>query len=419
MFTKEELESELSGVKTALEDQMAKSLESSEQKSKEVTDALQKSIDELQEAKSDLEKQLADIELKAKEPEVKGLPIGAQLMKSLEEKSSEIAGAEKKNVRFKAATVVTTANFGTGVIRGMPEPGVTGAPYRDRIVSIGGNSLVRVMNGGPGSNPLSWVERIPKEGGPLPTAEGETKPFVDWTYVANEVTESTIAVILPVTKQALRNMQVLGESVNGELMEMLEDEINWQVLLGDGQVNSAGSGKNFLGVNSYAKAFTGSSIAGKVEQANIFDVIRAAILQVREGNKAAGYERHTGYKANAALVSPATLALMDLTKDANGVYLLPPFRSADGTIIKGVRVIENEFLGDDDFIVGDFSKSLMNVVEGIEIEVGYINDDFAKNRLAIRAEMTGMHRIKAHEAFAFVKGDFTSAIALLEAPATT
>lgn len=418
MLTKEELLSELNNVKEALEKQQGEKISAAEKKSEEAIAGLQKSIDTLETAKLDLEKQLSEFELKSKDQPIDNVSIGDQISKSLKDNEAQIAKAEDANVKFKAAAVVTTANFGAGVIRGFREPGVTGVPYRDRIVSLSGGSLVRVMNGGQGSNPLSWVERVPKEGGPLPVAEGGTKPFVDWTYVSAEVTESTIAVILPITKQALRNMRVLGENINGELMEMLEDEINWQALLGDGNTNTAGTGKNWKGIMSYAKAFTGSGLAGKVEKANVFDVIRAAILQVREGNKAAGYERHTGYRASAVLVSPSILAEMDLTKDANGVYLLPPYISADKTVIKGVQVIENEYLGDDDFVVGDFSKALINVVEGVEIEVGYINDDFAKNRLCLRAELTGMQRVKAHEAFAFVKGDFTSAKALLlpEAP---
>lgn len=408
----EQLKTELEGVKTSL-------LAVTEQKSNEIAENIKnQNAADLEALKTALEEKINAIEMKNADTPMEDLPINQQFIKSIQDNEEAIKNSDNSNVRFKAASVVTTANFGTGVILGRREPGVTGAPYRDRVVSLRGNSIVRVMNGGIDSNPLTWVERIPKEGGPGAVDEGNTKPYVDWTYVTNQANESTIAVILPITKQAARNMAVLGESIDGELIEMLEDELNWQVLLGNGAMNTAGTGTNMKGVIEYAKAFTGSSLAGTIEDANVFDVIRAAILQVREGNKAAGYERHTGYKANMVLVSPAILAQMDLTKDKNGVYLLPPFLSANGTVIKGIKVVENEFLDDDDFIVGDFSKSLLNIVEGITIEIGHINDDFAKNRFAIRAEIVGMHRIKAHEAFAFVKGDFTSAKALLEASNT-
>jgi HK97 family phage major capsid protein len=98
---------------------------------------------------------------------------------------------------------------------------------------------------------------------------------------------------------------------------------------------------------------------------------------------------------------------------------MPPFTSADGTVIKGVRVIETNFVDGDEFIVGDFSRYLFNIVDGLSIEIGYINEQFIKNQFTIRAEMYGMGRVKANEAFAFVKGTFTAAKAsLLAGPAT-
>ncbi len=84
--------------------------------------------------------------------------------------------------------------------------------------------------------------------------------------------------------------------------------------------------------------------------------------------------------------------------------------------VYGLKVYSTNQITDDNFIVGDFKKYLYNQVEPITIEIGLINDDFEKNILRIRGELQGMGRVKAHDTFAFVKGDFSVAKAALEKP---
>ena len=81
-----------------------------------------------------------------------------------------------------------------------------------------------------------------------------------------------------------------------------------------------------------------------------------------------------------------------------------------------MKVIGTAHMPTDQFIVGDFTKSLFNWVENITIEIGMINDDFEKNQWRIRGELMGVHRIKTHEQGAFVKGDFSVAQAAMETP---
>jgi len=79
-----------------------------------------------------------------------------------------------------------------------------------------------------------------------------------------------------------------------------------------------------------------------------------------------------------------------------------------------MKIIGTNHMPTDQFIAGDFTKSLFNWVENITIEIGMINDDFEKNQWRIRGELQGMHRIKEHEKLAFVKGDFSVAKAAME-----
>ncbi|SEA59004.1 phage major capsid protein, HK97 family [Arachidicoccus rhizosphaerae] len=370
--------------------------------------------EELKEAKEEIRALQLEAREKSAEKE-KGLTLRGQIMKALttgEEEIKSIANAKSGRVELKkAASIITTGNVGTGVILGMRESGINAAPFRQRFIT----DLIRTQNGGVGSDPLTWVEKKPKEGGPASVSESNTKPNMDWTYNEGKTTAETLAVYAAITRQQARNMQVLGETVAEELIPNLYDEMDYQVLLGDGAANAAGIGNNLKGIVQYCQAFTGAGLAGKVQAANQMDVLRAAILQARVGNKAAtGYGRRTGYIPNAILVSPTVNALLDTYKNANDTYILPPFTTADGSKIKGIRVIENDFVADDQFIVGDFSKGLLNFVEGLSLQVGWVNDQMIKNQLTVLAELVASFRIKYHDQWAFVKGTFATATPLIQ-----
>lgn len=341
------------------------------------------------------------------------------LKKQFNEKKSDLekfvqqkAGSISLNLDLKSA-ITDTGVFGDRVIFGLREPGVDKVPFRQRFIF----NLIQTIQGGVGSNPLSWVEQVPVEGEGIDglaawTAESAKKPVLKWEYVENKVTAEMIAATAYVTRQAVLNWSILQSEIQNELMRELYD------VLDDSVVNGDGTGNSILGIKSYAKSFDVGSIAPVTDPQN-FDVIRAAIAQVRRGGAPTDRKRG-GFTPNYVLVSVDKAAEMDLAKSTtDGHYLMPPFTSADGTVIKGVTVIETNFLDGDEFIVGDFSRYLFNVVDGLRLDIGYINDQFVKNQFTIRAEMYGMGRVKANEAFAFVKGDFTSAkLALAAGPAT-
>lgn len=409
----------------------------------DLADAKEKAANALnkyEEIKAELEKSASAEKLEAMEMRVKALQdmadtmaiklqnskggnntpvknIWESLKEQFEAKKSELEGyVKQKNGTIQLHlkdNVSGSSIFGDRVIFGLREPGVDKVPFRERFIF----NLIQTIQGGPGSNPLSWVEQQQVTTGTgvatsaAWTAESTAKPVMKWEYVENKVTAEFIAAAAIVTKQAILNWPLLQSEIQNELMRELYDTLDQTVIAGTG-VNEP------FGILSYAKDFNVGTIAAVPNPQN-YDVIRAAIAQVRRGGAPTDRKRG-GFNANYVLVSVDQAAEMDLAKsDTDGHYLMPPFTSADGTVIKGVRVIETNFLEGDDFIVGDFSRYLFNIVDGLTIEVGYINDQFIKNQFTIRAEMYGMGRVKANEAFAFVKGDFTSAkAALLAGPAT-
>lgn len=371
------VEAQATEIKT-LQTQLAEAA-TREQKNQDALDALIKKADE-----------------SAKEQKGDQPSMIRKALNDKEEELKNLANSQGSSVRFhvKAVGPISLANsFGSDVIRGFREDGISSKPYNPRFIL----GLVSVMFGGPGSNPISWVNRIPKEGGPAWTLEMAQKPGIDVTYAAESMTAEFLAVYTVVTKQALLSMPILEQEINSlltnEMLNKLEQDI----------ISGTGTTPIIKGILPYATAFKAGSLAGTVLDANDFDVIRVAIGQVLKAN----------YFPNAVLVSIDTATSMDLTKGNNGHYVLPPFTTAEGTVVKGIRVYASNFIPDDTFLVGDMTKYLFNFVEGLTIDVGYIDKQFIENMATIRAELCGMGRVKQHEVLAFVKGTFTAAKAAL------
>lgn len=408
----------------------------------EAAEAKQKAVDAMnkyEEAKAELEKSVSKDVFEAMEQRVKnlqemadilamkqGAPGGLQKKKNIWENLEEQFNAKKaeleKHIQAKSGHIslslkdgIIAANaFGDRVIFGLREPGVDKEQFRERFVF----DLISIVNGGPGSNPLSWVELQEVtgagiSGNPAFTAESATKPNMKWQWVENKATAETLAAVAYVTRQATLNWPLLQSEIQTELTRNIYD------VLDDAVVNADGTSNTIKGIKFYAKTFNVGSISAIAsDKVNDFDVVRAAISQVRRGGAPTDRKRG-GFRPTVVLVSVDKAADMDLTRATDGHYIMPPFTSQDGTVIKGVRVIETNFVEDDEFIVGDFSRYLFNFVEGLRIDIGYINDQFVKNQFTIRAELMGMGRVKANEAYAFVKGTFAAAkAALVAGPAT-
>lgn len=318
----------------------------------------------------------------------------------LEEIARKSSGSFRMEIKA-ADDPISTSSFGNRVIFGFREAGVDKERLPERFVF----DIISAMNGGVGSNPLSWVEMVDVAGGPDWTAENAEKPAMNWKYAEQKVTAEMLAVYTVVTRQALLNWAILEQEIRVELTRMLYNELDYAIINGDGTNNS------IYGIKHYATAFNPGTV--RKSGANELDVLRVAISQVRKGAGSASYKKG-GFTPTAILVSEDTAAKMDIAVNDEGSYLLPPFTSDGNTRVKGVRVITSNFIEDDEFIVGDFSRYLFNVVDGLKIDVGYINEQFIHNQITLRAELYGMGRVKNHEKPAFVKGTFDAAIAALE-----
>lgn len=265
------------------------------------------------------------------------------------------------------------------------------SPIRSRVSRY----LGLVSTGTINSRVAMWVEEYDEQGTPIFIGEGVAKTRVSVLYKEAEAKVQKIAVTCKVTTEMLRDLPQLVSYLQANLIRRIEvatvDEL------------FAGNGAMLNGLFGYASAFTGGGITTVAP--TYADVFRALALQVQ---KAFG-------TATAVFVNPDILAQMDMEKSVDGIYQIPPFRSADGTMVAGMQLIpEVALVGTDyDFVGGDLSVINVRFREGLSINIGQENDDFSKNLRTILAEQALVQFVSANDTQVLVKGVMNDAIALI------
>lgn len=305
-------------------------------------------------------------------------------------------------VEFELKAIMTSAtNLSTGTYANrVPVPfrevGVGKAP--DRIPTL----LDLISRGTINSDMDTWVERSSRTMSAASVAEGSPYAQSDLTYINRSQKVERLGHYFKVQNIALEDWDQLLSEINLEGFAGLEREIERQVFVGTGTTPEM-QGITDTGI---ASAFSATGLNGKIVSPNEFDAIRAAIMQLRQAE----------YNANLAVfINPASGAAMDMPKNSDGVYLLPPFISSNGTIVKGCPVYESNLVTAGDLLVGDFSKDLLMMKKGITIKFFDQNEDDALyDRSTITVSCRAVNRIKTPDYNAFVYDSFADIISALE-----
>lgn len=245
---------------------------------------------------------------------------------------------------------------------------------------------------------VQWAEQANADGAADETAEGNDKNQIDFDWVEKSKKVEKITAFIKVSKEALDDLDGLANEINTELRETILLQTDADLLSGDGITPT------IAGLLTMDTAYDAGAFAGTIVDPNFADVLRTAIAQVVANQ----------FRPNYILLHPTDVAKMDLEKsEADGHYTLPPFKSADGMVVSGVRVLENTGQTVDKFTVGDFTKFNVKLREGLTIDMGLDGSDFTKNLVTILGEIRLASYIKTNHAGAFVSGDFSDAIAAL------
>lgn len=203
--------------------------------------------------------------------------------------------------------------------------------------------------------------------GAAETAQGSAKPESSNTFEQFNVPIETVATWLKVSNQLLADAPSVVAYIDTRLRYALEERIDLQLLKGNGTAPNIGGLLKSGNFTAFTPA-TGANLADSINKA------KYALWAL-------------GYAPDAVIVNPADWGALEIAKETSGAYLY----GAPGTVAAanpfGVRVVMSNNMTAGQFAIGAFQRAAMVWTrEGVAVEMGYVNDDFTKNLVTMRAE---------------------------------
>lgn len=269
-------------------------------------------------------------------------------------------------------------------------------PDMQPFVQLGRRPLVMrniVTNGTTSGDTVEFVRTLVETNNAAPVAEATatsgvsgTKPESTLTFEKVTETVKTIAHWVAATKRALSDVGQLRTLIDSFLRDGLEQELEDQMVNGDG------IGENFTGI---------ANTPGTQSQAwstDLFETTRKAKTKVR----VVGRVVPTGY-----LLNPYDWERIDLMKDGNDRYYGQGPFGVTGPSLWGLPVIESEAVTQGIGYCGDFRQAVLWDRESSNISVSDSHADFfVRNMIAILGELRAAFGVLRPAAF--VEMDLTA-----------
>lgn len=339
--------------------------------SQELKDSADKTLTEM----SDLKARLGEVEQKqVRRPGADGQAeiksIGQRVveseafkgMDSSSRKSMRVA-MERKDLMNVTATVGAGVSSSNSLTAADRQVGIIAPPMRTMTIRD------LLMPGQTGASSIEYVVETGFTNNAAPQVEGATKGKSSIAFNLKNAPVRTIAHYFKASRQLLDDATGLASYIDGRAQYGLRFKEEQQLLSGDG------TGANILGLLPQSTAFA-PAIA--LANATPIDRLRLAILQAVLAE----------YPASAFVLNPIDWTGIELTKDAEGRYIIA--QPVNGGIARlwGLPVAETQAIAQNTFLTGAFNLGAQ-IFDRMEIEVLLSTeneDDFIKNMVTIRAE---------------------------------
>lgn len=354
-----EVKGEIDKIAQALEAKTAQHTAEVEKFGKASTDLTGK-IDGLSEQYKALKEQMIDLAQKQTPaaPEGKSETAGMEFVSS--EAFKSLVSGQREKVRLEVKNTVladATTTFPQqqpGIIPGSFAP----LTLRQLIptIQVSVNSVKSLRE-------LAWTNAAAE------VAQGAEKPESALTFEEYNVPIETIAHWIKVSNQLLADAPAIASYIDTRLRDGLNQRVDRQLLLGDG-VSPNLSGLTDAGNFT---AFTATSGANLVESINAAKYNRWAV----------------GETVDTAVVNPADWAAMELAREGTGTgaYLYGAPGVSGNMSAFGVQIVISANMPAGQFLVGSLrSAATIYQRQGAVVEMGFVNDDFTRNLVTIRAE---------------------------------
>jgi HK97 family phage major capsid protein len=205
------------------------------------------------------------------------------------------------------------------------------------------------------------------------------KPEAAMTFLKVQETVKTIAVWIPATKRALSDVAQLRGLIDDELRADLNEELENQMLNGDG------AGENFTGLNNV------SGVLAQAFTTDLATTARKAITNLLINGK---------QMPTAWLLNPQDWEAFDLMTDTNGRYYWGGPMAMGPRTLWGVPVAQSFFQTQGTGWLGNWTKAVLWDREQANISVSDSHSDFfIRNMVAILAELRAAFGIIRPSAF--------------------
>lgn len=97
--------------------------------------------------------------------------------------------------------------------------------------------------------------------------------------------------------------------------------------------------------------------------------------------------QEAGFSPNVVAFRPSDFLGVQLAKTTGGEYLAGPYLQPLPELLRGMRVVLSANVPSGKVVVADTAHLEVLVVDGLTIEIGYVNDDFTKNIATILGEV--------------------------------
>lgn len=290
-------------------------------------------------------------------------------------------------MQLRVAATMTVSGVNSGSSPFLPNAGAN-LPFND-LVRTKPTFWNRLTKGRTNLNPFPWVNKYNKQGSATFIGEGVLKPLASFELIVETSNAKKVAERFRVSTELLNDIDGMQSMIEQEARFEVETAANTAVLTGTASSTSP------AGITTIASAFTLTTV--DVQNPNNFDAIRAAIAQLQTLN----FDRDI-----VAFVNPIDAAEMDMAKGSDGHYVLPPFISQSGTVVKGVTVIEDNNIAVGNLLIGDMSKYRILMLQDFFVRWGLDSDDFSKNLITMIAEMRFHQFYSANHAGAWIYDSF-------------
>ncbi len=233
---------------------------------------------------------------------------------------------------------------------------------------------------------VRWTDQSSVTRAAAATAEGATYPESAIAWTGYSKTVEKIGDSIPVSKESFRDIAGIQAEVENFVNTNMALKLDADLWSGNG------TSPNLQGIYTYADTYTAAS-SGVVD-ASIYDLI----VKVQED-----IEANTKYVANFAVMNIADINAMKLKKDSYNNYILPPFVSADGKVVNGITVVPSSQVTKNTMVIGDFNYARYYDAQEIQIEMGYIGNQFRDDLMTIKASSYGLSLVRNVETNAFRK----------------